>query len=82
MADGTKFDDEKLYRVAMDSYLAYALDSPFINSFVGGRNELKTRMIKTTRSDLRYHTIIDHSLKQESGNQVTPIREGEWSVVN
>lgn len=82
MADGTQFSEKKLYRVTMDSYLAYSLNSPFIESLSISREKLKERLITTTRSDIRYHIIINHSVMRENNKTVQTVRNGEWSVVN
>lgn len=82
MSDGQPFVDKKLYRVTMDSYLAYSLGSPFIESLNISREKLKERVITTTRSDIRYHVITDFAIKEENGKSVQPVSNGEWSVVN
>lgn len=82
MSDGKPFVEKRLYRVTMDSYLAYSLGSPFIESLKISREKLKERLITTTRSDIRYHVITDFAVKKENGKSVQPVRNGEWNVVN
>lgn len=82
LADGQKFDVEKMYRVTMDSYLAYALDSPFITSFNNNRDLLKERVMLSKNSDVRFNMMINHAIKYDKGKQVEPVRNGEWSLVN
>lgn len=82
MANGAPFVMNRLYRVTMDSYLAFHTESPFVQSLSLDREALRRRLIITTRSDFRYHIITDFAVKSEQNMSVVPHRNGNWIIYN
>ena len=77
MADGTPFDMEKNYRVAINSYRGNGGGELLTRGAGIPHSELKGRIITSTKKDLRYH-LMQRIINQ---NDITPRKLNHWRFV-
>ncbi len=77
MADGTPFDPERWYRVALNSYRGNGGGGHLTRGCGIPKDSLAARIITTTQKDLRYYMMHWMEKKQV----ITPHALGNWQVV-
>ncbi|GAK55968.1 hypothetical protein U27_02929 [Candidatus Vecturithrix granuli] len=77
MADGTPFDMEKMYKVAINSYRGNGGGGHLTEGAGIPKAELTSRMLSSTIKDLRY--FLKEWIKQQQ--VVTPEPLGNWEVI-
>lgn len=77
MADGTAFDMEKTYRVAVNSYRGNGGGDLLTRGAGIDREELKKRVVRATDKDLRYYLMKEI----ERSGVITPKVNGNWRFV-
>lgn len=77
MADGTPFDENKLYKVAINSYRGNGGGNLLTEGAGINKEELKTRVIDSTEKDLRYYLI--QKLKNRA--VISPTITDNWRFI-
>ena len=77
LSDGTAFDFNKTYRVAVNSYRGNGGGGHFYNGAGIGKYQLQDRLITSTEKDLRYY-IIKYL---ETRKTIKPVSLGNWKVI-
>ncbi|MCM1356509.1 MAG: bifunctional metallophosphatase/5'-nucleotidase [Staphylococcus sp.] len=72
MADGTPFDPEKTYKVAVNSYRGNGGGDLLTKGAGIPHNELKSRILKATDKDLRFYLIKELEKRGTISPEVTP----------
>jgi len=77
LTDGRKFDPDKKYRVAVNSYRGNGGGGHFFEGAGIGRDELRSRLLSSTKRDLRYFIM----LSIEKSKVVSPVPLNNWKVI-
>ena len=77
MADGTPFDLDRDYCVAINSYRGNGGGELITRGAGIPHAELKNRILKSTDKDLRYY-LMQRIIKQKA---ITPVRLNHWRFI-
>lgn len=71
MADGSKFDLNRMYRTTMSSYTYFGAESPLFKATGLKRKDLPRRLNGASSIDIRYYMLTDFALNGNTGVKVT-----------
>ena len=77
MADGTPFDLQRDYRVAINSYRGNGGGELLTKGAGIAHSELKSRILSSTEKDLRYY-LMQHIIEQYT---IVPKKLNQWRFV-
>ncbi len=75
--DGRPFEKNKMYKVAVNSYRGNGGGGHFTEGAGIGKNELRSRLLKSTDRDLRYYILKSIELKKT----ITPEPLNNWKII-
>lgn len=81
MTDGGPFEQDRLYRTTINSFLYSGSESILIKGAGIDRMEMLSRLNCSSEADIRYYILTDFALKHESGRGLTPRNVCNWSLV-
>jgi 2',3'-cyclic-nucleotide 2'-phosphodiesterase/3'-nucleotidase len=76
-SDGKPFDENKTYKIAVNSYRGNGGGGHFIDGAGIGKEELRSRLVKSTDRDLRYYIMK----KIEEKKTLDPMPLDNWKIV-
>jgi 2',3'-cyclic-nucleotide 2'-phosphodiesterase/3'-nucleotidase len=77
LSDGTTFEENNLYRVAVNSYRGNGGGGHFYEGAGIGKAELMSRVISSTERDLRYYMIETIRNKKT----IEPLKLNNWKII-
>jgi 2',3'-cyclic-nucleotide 2'-phosphodiesterase/3'-nucleotidase len=77
MSDGRKFEDQKTYKVAINSHRGNGGGGHLSEGAGIGRDELRSRLVSSTDRDLRFY--IMQSIEKKKTIQPVPLKN--WKIV-
>ncbi|HBH83237.1 MAG TPA: bifunctional metallophosphatase/5'-nucleotidase [Bacteroidales bacterium] len=76
-SDGTLFEKNKIYKVAVNSYRGNGGGGHFYNGVGIDKNELMSRVMESTERDLRYYMIE----KIRNKKTIDPLKLNNWKII-
>lgn len=81
MSDGTAFNPERVYRVALSSFLACGGYQPFCDALGIKGFQLRQRELISSRTDYRYTIVCRLADKAADGNSLHVAHPANWKLV-
>ena len=81
MSDGHPFEEDRMYRTTINSFLYSGAESVLLKGSGVSRGEIQSRLNCSSEADIRYYMLTDFWLKREAGKGVNPKKVSNWRLI-